>query len=112
MGPPAFRTLFGTQDVAYRIPELITRIRAEQGPQSLSLQTINVLNGVFTRMQTAESGSNQIVAVRNHESKIDEPELPEDKWQITIGSNLLPLRRHPITGCLESDKIIKRNLGD
>lgn len=112
MGPPAFRTLFGTQDVAYRIPELITRIRAEQGPQSLSLQTINALNEAYTRTQTAASGSNQIVAVRNHEPKIDEPELPEDKWQITIGSNVLPLRRHPITGSLEPDKVIKRNLGD
>ena len=39
-------------------------------------------------------------------------QLPVDKWQITIGSNVLPLRRHPITGSLEPDTVMKRNFGD
>jgi hypothetical protein len=108
MGPPAFRTLFGARDVAYEVPQLITRIRAEPLPQSLSPQTMNALNEAYsssTRTQTA---------VSDHQPKDSdvEPELPEANWQITIGSKVLPVRRHPTTGSLGPDQVTKRNLGE
>ena len=37
-------------------------------------------------------------------------EVPESEWQIVIGSNILPVKRHP-AGALETDQVRKRNLG-
>jgi hypothetical protein len=110
MGPPTFRTLFGARDVGYKIPELIARIRAEPLPQSLSPQTIYALNEAYRRTQSQASNSSAQPPAGPPPS--DEPELPEAKWQIVIGSMVLPVRRHPTTNSLAPAQVLKRNLGE
>jgi len=109
IGPPAFRTLFGARDVAYKVPELIARIRAEPLPQSFTAQAINAINEAYTSTQSQASRSSE--QLTTGPPTTSEPDLPEDKWQIVIGSKVLPVRRHP-AGSLEPAQVLKRNLGE
>ena len=86
-GPTAFRTLFGSRDIAYTIPQLLNRIRLE--PLAAPIGRISTISSL----------------------ELPRSEFPEvENWQIVIGTNTLAVQRHPM-GKLEPDQVLKRNLG-
>jgi hypothetical protein len=104
IGPAAFRTLFGARDVAYTVPQLMSSILVEPVPQPSQDRAISALSEAYTRTQLQPRDS----STGNQQPT---PSEPETQWQIVIGNNILPVRRHP-AGTLEQEQVRKRNLGD
>ena len=95
ISPPTFRTLFGACDIAYSLPQLLTRIRQEPVPHS----TITAINEEYSQFEVSANQAS--------------PEVRQDEsWQIIIGGDTLPIQRHPAAlASPQLGNVVRRNLG-
>ena len=100
ISPPTFRTLFGACDIAYSLPQLLSRIRQEPVPPS----TITAINEEYSPPEFEVSADHWQAATEACE---------EENWQIVIGGETLPIQRHPseLTSPV-SKNVVRRNLGN
>jgi len=103
ISPPTFRTLFGSCNIAYSVPELLNRIRREP----ISPTTTIAINKEYNALQIPAS----------HRTALDlESEVPTAvqgrNWEIAIGEQTLPVKRHPTAQALVSENMVRRNLGN
>lgn len=99
ISPATFRTLFGACDIAYSVPQLLSRIRREPIPRNI----ITAINQEYTSQ--LQSSANQPTTMS--------PSLEAfqgENWRLTIGEGIVPIQRHPKV--LESENVVRRNLGN
>lgn len=101
ISPATFRTLFGACDVAYGVPQLLSRIRRE--PVSRNTM-ITAINQEYTRQ--LQSSTDQ----PNRYSPSLEAVQDSENWQMAIGEGTVPIQRHP--KLLQSENVVRRNLGN